>query len=187
MENVSGEGNLFRRRKSGDAISYKWPIERTPAHKPAVGICMSQDFFGAPIHYSGQRSVPCFGEFRDCELCDVAPPRWRLYSPAMECRGHQRCIMEMTDAVEGAWNEEFKKRRTLRGVMFKLSRKGDKHNGELRVKFADGPLASDDVPGYPSLEDMLLRMWAVPEVLRLAFCQHVFGAQSKHRRNRDVG
>lgn len=168
MEDSVHRGGLFSRRSDRSAAEHKWPILRTPANRPLVGTCLSSDLLCCKVHYFRGRSTPCLKGIADCDACSLTKARNKLYIAAAKVGKFDRAIIEMTDAVEASWDEAFCLYRTLRGTIFELSRRPQRPNGQLFLRTKPRLDDLDCVPKPPSLEDMLLRMWEVPEALRAA-------------------
>lgn len=141
-----------------------WEVLRCGAKEQLTGIVLSHNLVGCYLHFYGRRSVPCKHP-APCVACDDSSSRrWYGYLAVMDCRKHDRAIVEVTDGCEPMVHAAFCKFRTLRGLKFVQKRRGEKANGGLMMVFNDSRIPQEQIPHEPDLRRMLLRMWEVPDV-----------------------
>jgi hypothetical protein len=166
MSELEGVNGFFQRRAPAEDKALRWPIWRCPPKKAVVGTCISSDLITGPVHYTGKRTVPCLRHCIECPHCKSDVARWKLWIAAINVGGLSRAIVEMTDGVQGVWDDAFCTWRTFKGLQFKLWRRGDRDNGKLFCDVRERKMRVEDVPKHPPLQDMLFTMWEVPELLR---------------------
>lgn len=158
---------VFRRRLSAGRPEEKWRLIRTPAARPLIGVCLSSDLIGAYVHYFRKRSSPCLLP-QPCAAHDEGDvPRGKYYVAALVGRDREKCIVEMTVAVEGAFVCAYDQYRTLRGLLFEITRRPQRSNGQLFARLKPRESKLIDLPECPDVEKILCRIWEVPELYQI--------------------
>ena len=159
-----GDQIWFRRSPGPPKIPYL-PLVRALGKRPLIGTCLSPDLIGCNLHYLRNRSFPCVDP-STCEGCLAhRAPRKTFFIAAILGKEGEKAIVQMTDSVEAKWDEAYCMYRTLRGVTFELSRRDQKYNGLLFLRFSQRKLPLDELPKNPDVCEMLWRIWDMPPAL----------------------
>lgn len=122
-------------------------------------ICMSEDFEGTRIHYSG-RTMPCFGE--GCQEClRHRPRRWRGYLLAQISGTTERVIVEFPAIAGKRIDLFYKEYSTLKGLVLIFSRPSGKSNGKVHVQCGGLSAMAHTIPKTPPIREVLARIWGL--------------------------
>jgi hypothetical protein len=160
-------GSFFQRRPSEGVKPQQWRIKRCGATEKLIGVCLSHDIFGCYTHWYRGRTMPCVDE-KTCEAClQGVEKRWHSWFAGMLRNSEEKLIIEITARSVEPFDTFFCEHRTLRGANFELSRPSSRKNGKVHVRLKMSAVPSEQLPKAGGLEQMLLRMWEVPETLTL--------------------
>ncbi len=153
--------SLFSNEPPEEARGHSLAICRTPAQKPLIAICTSDQILGCPTHYWHGRTVPHFEE--DCTPCSEGSPwRWHGWVGAYNPKLQQHALFEMTAQATDPFKDYRLANATIRGAKFTATRPSHRVNGRLMIVLAACNLAGVTLPAAPHVMAVLSILWNIP-------------------------
>jgi len=151
-----------------EIVTTMWPATEKSAHiyeiirTPRTGLSRAYVISHAPVtvttHWWGGRTQPCTEGA--CPACQKAVRRdqhsYLFIAPDPPTRAY---LLELTPGPTLALRAVFRKRRTLRGIQIKLTRRAGRPNGAVILDVLDDEPTIVPIPAAPSILDALKRLW----------------------------
>jgi len=142
-------------------------LVRIKAHRmnPYYFTILSMEFFGPRVHWTGERTSPCFKAREKCPGCKLkAPGKWLGYLHCLDEHGKE-CLLELTNRAAKMLLASVPKNRVLRGLKISVQRtEGGKH-GRLCATCCGVVPNQQALPAPKDPLHTLLYLWGLKEDL----------------------
>ena len=151
----------FSKRRPDDCQRpIRYQVMRIPQRGWANIVCLSHDLVGFDTHYSGRRTSICLPQH--CKGCDTgAQIRWYGWFASAPKSLDRIDIIQVTAGAAGAFDQYFRKHRTLRGAIIDFQRIPPVINGRLYARMTTFDVAQDQLPKAPNVEKIIMHMMGV--------------------------
>lgn len=137
-------------------------VVRVKAGEEHTFISCSSALWGVWTHWINDRTEPCILPAVECNGCKKqAPVRWKGYLHCYDTAGRRSVFLELTPATAQQLIELSKPNTDLRGLSFRISR-GNGGKAHLRVAWAGGRYAVNDLPPSRDPKQVLTILWQMP-------------------------
>ena len=151
----------FSKRRPDDCQRpIRYQVMRIPQRGCKDIVCLSHDLAGFDTHYSGRRTSICLPQ--NCTGCGVgAEIRWYGWFAGAPKSLDRIDIVQVTEGSAGAFDQYFKRHRTLRGAVIDFCRIPAVVNGRLYARMTTLDIDHAELPKAPNVEKIIMHMMRV--------------------------